>query len=338
VRTPVVELTTVADDHAVVHRGASVRTYADLRPDTEYEYDGVAFRTLPAPGARLATFATVNDVHFGEVECGVLGGLDAPSLRSAPGEDPYPLVMNNAAVHEIAAIAPDVVVAKGDLTSEGTAEQYADFLAVYGAAFGPRLRHIRGNHDAYISADVVPADPIEIELPGLRIAMVDTTQPGAAGGALPSDQLAWLDELAARSDRPVLVLGHHHIWHPDHDPDMDGFFGIAPRDAERFAALVSRRSTIIGYIAGHTHRNRVVHLPNTGDVPWGEVACTKDFPGTWAEYRVFEGGVLQIHHRISAPDALAWSERCRDLYQPFDYVEYAFGDLADRCYPIWPRA
>ena len=34
----------------------------------------------------------------------------------------------------------------------------------------------------------------------------------------------------------------------------------------------------------------------------------KDFPGSWAEYRVFEGGILQVHHRISTPDALAWTD------------------------------
>jgi hypothetical protein len=81
-----------------------------------------------------------------------------------------------------------------------------------------------------------------------------------------------------------------------------------------------------------------VHLPATGDVPWGEVGTVKDFPGSWAEYRVFEGGVLQVHHRVSTPEALAWSERARALYQPFDYVEYAFGSLADRCFVIRPRS
>ena len=47
----------------------------------------------------------------------------------------------------------------------------------------------------------------------------------------------------------------------------------------------------------------------TGDVPFVEVACVKDYPGSWAEYRVFEGGVLQVHRRLSSPAALAWSER-----------------------------
>ena len=53
----------------------------------------------------------------------------------------------------------------------------------------------------------------------------------------------------------------------------------------------------------------------TDGVPCVEVGCVKDFPGTWAEYRVYEGGIMQVHHRISTPEALAWSERCRHLYQ-----------------------
>ena len=40
-------------------------------------------------------------------------------------------------------------------------------------------------------------------------------------------------------------------------------------------------------------------------VPSIEVGCVKDFPGTWAEYRVYEGGVMQVVHRISIPEALA---------------------------------
>jgi hypothetical protein len=54
---------------------------------------------------------------------------------------------------------------------------------------------------------------------------------------------------------------------------------------------------------------------------------------------VYEGGILQIHHRISSPEALAWSEQCRVLYRDFgiDYVAYALGRLADRCFLIPSR-
>ncbi|MET0903559.1 MAG: hypothetical protein ABWZ52_09995, partial [Acidimicrobiales bacterium] len=60
------ELTTVADDEAVIHDGAEARTYRDLAPDTDHELEGFELRTLPRLGERLATVATVNDVHFGE--------------------------------------------------------------------------------------------------------------------------------------------------------------------------------------------------------------------------------------------------------------------------------
>jgi hypothetical protein len=74
----------------------------------------------------------------------------------------------------------------------------------------------------------------------------------------------------------------------------------------------------------------------TGTVPFVEVACVKDYPGAWAEYRVHEGGILQIHRRISTPEALAWTEKTRHMYAGL-YRDYAFGELADRCFPIWPR-
>jgi Icc protein len=48
---------------------------------------------------------------------------------------------------------------------------------------------------------------------------------------------------------------------------------------------------------------------------------------------VFEGGVLQIHHRISTPDAMAWTEQTRGMFGG-EYFGYAFGTLADRCFPI----
>ncbi|MBV8296777.1 MAG: hypothetical protein JO085_08080, partial [Acidimicrobiia bacterium] len=87
VAAPSPEVTTVAEDEAVVFEGPDVRRYDGLEPDHEYALDGVSLRTLPRPpGERLATLATVNDVHFGELECGVLEGLElGPILQSEPG-------------------------------------------------------------------------------------------------------------------------------------------------------------------------------------------------------------------------------------------------------------
>ena len=42
---------------------------------------------------------------------------------------------------------------------------------------------------------------------------------------------------------------------------------------------------------------------------------------------------MQVVHRMSSPEALAWSESCRGLYSDFgfDYGAYALGELGDRC-------
>jgi 3',5'-cyclic-AMP phosphodiesterase len=328
------ELTTVADDEAVFFDGPRKLTHDGLDPDTEYELEGEVFHTLPRPGERLATFATVNDVHFGETECGVIEGLEVgPILRAADGEPPYPEMMNASAIAEIAAIEPDAVVAKGDLTTHGTMEEFQQFLDHYGAAFGERLHYVRGNHDGYFGETFAADAPKEVVLPGVILAVLDTVIPTRTPGQVSPVQLEWLDDLGARADRPVLVFGHHHVWNPTSRTRAETYFGINPDDSEALIEVFARRPALAGYFAGHTHRNRVRRFDATGPVPFVEVACVKDYPGTWAEYRVFEGGVLQIHRRISSPEALDWSERTRAMFGGL-YPQYAFGTLADRCFLV----
>jgi predicted phosphodiesterase len=328
------DLTTVADDEVVFHDGHDVRRHTDLSPDTSYELDGLSVRTLPRRGELLSTFCTVNDVHFGELECGVLEGFgDGPIYRSEPGDEPYPHLMNRCAVAEMAATDPAAVVVKGDLTARGSLVEYQDFLSVYQPAFGDRLHHVRGNHDGYHGETFADQAPFSVELPGVTLAVIDTTIPLETPGRVTADTLEWLDQLAAEADRPVLVFGHHHAWNPDSGERPEGYFGINPDDTDKLVEVVTRRPRIAGYFAGHTHRNRVRRYNATRQVPWVEVGAVKDFPGAWAEYRVFEGGILQIFRRISAPEALDWSEKTRNMYGGL-YEAYAFGELTDRCFPV----
>jgi 3',5'-cyclic AMP phosphodiesterase CpdA len=176
-----------------------------------------------------------------------------------------------------------------------------------------------------------------MDLPGVTLALLDTVIPGTDTGTLDDDQLEWLDDLAAEKEREgtmVMAMGHHHPWSPHNSVRPDSYFGIHPDWSERLFELIARRPAIVAYTCGHTHRNRVRRFPElTAEVPFVEVGCTKDFPGSWAEYRVFEGGILQVHHRTSTPAALAWSEQCRGLYMG-TYEQYASGTVDDRCFVI----
>jgi Icc protein len=328
-----VDLTTVADDLIVAHDGTDVVRLEGLAPSSVHHLRGISVRTLPRPdGELLCRLATVNDVHFGEVEAGRIDDLEqGPVQRPSPGEAPYPETMNRAAAAEIGAIDPAAVFVKGDLSSDGLPREWEAFERCYRSTFGERLHVVRGNHDAYRHQTGYAGDHW-VRLPGVAVALLDTTLPGHSTGWLTADQIDWLDEHARTSDRPVLVMGHHQQWVEGRR--SDDYFGLHPDPSDALAAVMERRTAIVAYTAGHTHRHRRRVLAS--GVPTVEVGCVKDFPGTWAEYRVFEGGILQVVHRISAPDALAWSERCRGLYADFglDYAAYALGRLEDRCFPI----
>ncbi len=228
---------------------------------------------------------------------------------------------------------------KGDLTSMGTRAEYQTFLNAYGPAFGERLVHVRGNHDAYDGEDFASHAPLSVDLPGVTLAVLDTVVPGKAGGRVVGRVAG-----VARRRWPPRPTGRCWCsatttsWNPE-----SGRAAATPTSASTPTTPSgwSRSSPagprIVGYFAGHTHRNRVRRISATGDVPWVEVACVKDFPGAWAEYRVHEGGILQVFHRISTPDALAWSEKTRDMYGGL-YEMYAFGSLGRPLLPDRGRA
>lgn len=335
------DVTTVADDLVVLHVVrdgiATPHRFDGLAPDTDYELLGASVRTLPRPVGELqCRFATVNDVHFGETEAGRIDDhAEGPIQRSAPDEPPYPETMNQAAVAEIAAIDLAAVLVKGDLTQDGTEDEWAAFESCYRTAFGDRLHVVRGNHDAY-QGQVRYAGDAWVELPGITVGLLDTVIPQQTTGSLRPDQVLAIDARLAVTDGPVLLMGHHQQWipHPDGSGERSAhYFGMHPDASDALDELCERHPHVIGYTAGHTHRHRVRPMRRSG-VSSIEVGCVKDFPGTWAEYRVYEGGVMQVVHRISSPEALAWSERCRFLYADFgvDYESYALGTLSDRCF------
>jgi len=338
--------TTVGDFEATTVGPHHFAHFDGLQPATEYEIlvGGAAsddflpatVRTLDVPaGKPLATIATVNDVHFGETECGQIHGVMeeelGPVLRSLPGEPPYPEMMNRSAIAEIESLDPDAVLVKGDLTNLGTPEEYAAFLAAYGQ-LGEKMHHVRGNHDAMLDASMaLEGAPYALDVGGATLAVIDTVQPGNERGQITAAQLHWLDDLAATVTGPVLVFGHHHLWNLDATDRSGEYFGINPDDSEAFGAVVAARENIVGYWAGHTHRNRIRRSDRARRVPFVEVSATKDYPGVWAEYRIYEHGLTQVVRRISAPTALEWTERTRPMFAGL-YRAYALGHLEHRCF------
>ena len=252
---PDARLTTRVGDHEVTTEGPHhVARLTGLDPDTEYalEVEGVdphpylpeSVRTLARPTGRLlATVATANDVHFGELVCGVTGdpAQDAkgPIFEAEPGDPPYPTVMNGAVIDEMRALGPDAVVVKGDLTAYGSAEEYGEFLAAYGA-LGDVMHHVRGNHDAIVDPTMALEDaPYAVDLDGVTLAVLDTVVPGSENGSLRADSVQWLEDLAADRSGPVLVFGHHPCFNVEHGIRSDKpYFGIQADDSDVLVDVV----------------------------------------------------------------------------------------------------
>lgn len=158
---------------------------------------------------------------------------------------------------------PDLVLATGDLTSAGRADQYAA-LADLLAPLELPLYLLPGNHDA--QGPLLDAfagkyglvddddDYVRTVIDGgpLRLVGLDTSVADHHQGAIPEDRAQWLDEtLAAVPEKPTLIFMHHPpfetgIWWMDSLGILEGL--------DRLADVLGRHPQVIGMTAGHLHR------------------------------------------------------------------------------------
>ena len=316
----------------------------DLTPDTRFSVrvtaaDGETaqrrMRTLPRPpGPELFRFATVNDLHLGRGERGLHGHLPHGDVDAAS----HPLAAARDAIQDAADWGAELLVVKGDIceqTYDWIWDQAADLLV----DLPMPVRLLPGNHDSGSLRRFEPEDGAarhglrltrgvdHLDVPGLRILLVDSTIDGTGWGAVGrhADEVATLAGAAATG---VFVATHHQAQRfrvPTYWPH-----GIPAPDARTFAqALVAANPQALAS-SGHTHRCR---LRNIGGLPWSEVAATNHFPGVWAGYRVHEGGIMQVVRRTADPDTLAWSEHTRDMLGGV-WALWATGTISDRCFTL----
>ncbi|MCU1372831.1 MAG: hypothetical protein JWO68_117 [Actinomycetia bacterium] len=317
---------------AIVVDGLPAHTVLEVLVDGAW---ATTFATLPTPpGRELFRVATVGDLHMGD---GNTFGI-FPTLRHP--SDPI-LRATTAALAELTAWGAGLVVAKGDLTHHGKAEEVALAGRLLASTGVPTVATV-GNHD--VRAGHVDARPIlaaaGIELavggivvrdvPGLRVIVADATLPGRHPGSFRTVGPAIL-EAAASADGPVLVALHHQLQplpFPTHWPP-----GVLGPGSGRFLRALARANPAAVVTSGHTHRHRA---RRAGPVLVTEVGSVKDHPGTWAGYVVHEGGIRQVVRRVMAPDVLRWTETTKRALFGI-WGRWSPGSLDDRClsHP-WP--
>jgi predicted phosphodiesterase len=357
---------------ATVQSGAATRVVRieGLAPDAEHriaiEVDGAeapapdryfpaSVRTLAAPRARrTATFATLNDLHFGEPRFG--GRLTAdheyggeapgfPLIRAEDTDVPYWRIMNEDAIAEINAAGVDAVVIKGDIADRGLPEQFGFARDAFAKIAAPHHAFL-GNHDYYgRHAGAGPVDgygllgqapaPRAVDLGGWRLLLLETALPGDHHGVFDGDRMAWLaaalDETRATAT-PTLLCMHHQPVPPEHRDSYPNSIGVLPEHSLSLFDLIGAHRQVKGVLIGHTHRNRVRRYRASGAVPFVEVNCTKDYPGGWAHYALYEDGMFrQEVRRTSTERALAHSTRCRACFRG-GYRDFSLGLLSERSF------
>jgi Icc protein len=313
-----------------------------------------SIETLPAPrSACVASFATLNDLHFGEPRFGGFIQPDGeygedregyPCVSEADGDVPYWRFMNEDAIAEINELGVDAVVIKGDIADRGLPEQFEAAAAAFSRFDMPHHAFL-GNHDHYglevgLAVDGYallgqPPAPRALALGGWRLLLLDTVLPGQHHGVLPEERLRWLDGVLAEtreSGAPTLLFMHHQPVPAEHAHVYPNTIGITPEDSARLLERIGRNPQVKGVLIGHTHRNRVRHYEAAGPVPFVEVNCTKDYPGGWAHYRLYaDGSFRQEVRRTASERALAHSSVCRDFFLG-GYKLFALGDLPSRSF------
>jgi hypothetical protein len=354
-------------------RGTRLVRIEGLRPGASYSIDLVAdgadaprrdryfpasVTTFAAPAAHeVGSFATLNDLHFGEPRFGGTLLADGeygpeapgyPAVHETEGELPYWLAMNEDAVADINTLGVDATIVKGDVADRGRPAQFEIARRTLDRLAAP-WHGFLGNHDHYALLEGETVDgcallgqapaPRAFDLGGWRIVFVDTVDPGHHHGVFPAERREWLARALAEtrdSATPTLVFMHHQPVPPENRRSYPNSIGLTPEDSVPLYELIGRHPQIRAVLIGHTHRNRVRTHPASGRTPFVEVNCVKDYPGGFAHYRLFaDGHFRQEVRRTSSARALAHSTRCRGFFAG-GYREFALGPLTSRSFATQP--
>jgi 3',5'-cyclic AMP phosphodiesterase CpdA len=157
---------------------------------------------------------------------------------------------------------PDVVLATGDLTDHGTAEEY-EVLREIVAALRPPLHLIPGNHDhrgrfleafadhAYLPRHGAPFAHYAVDEHPVRLIGLDTTVAGQHHGELCDERLAWLDAtLGAAPRRPTMIFMHH----PPFRTGIRWLDAVGLHGGRKMAEIVARHPQVQRIACGHVHR------------------------------------------------------------------------------------
>lgn len=159
-------------------------------------------------------------------------------------------------------IEADLHVALGDVTHNGTREEWQAFITLATSLTEPYKRNfsfVIGNHDTLNCSKKEIIDLTRQPLysmtqsEDLLILMLDTTiesSPLNWGGCIESEQLKWIKSIDSHAAKVILALGHHpfpNTTRGSHQPMM------SLSDPQQLYLEVSKSNCPVIYVNGHNH-------------------------------------------------------------------------------------
>jgi 3',5'-cyclic-AMP phosphodiesterase len=228
------------------------------------------------------------------------------------GRDPAAAL--NAAIEQVIALdlRPAAVLMTGDVAEHGDSAEYELALELL-APLGEPLHVLPGNHDdraelrRRFELPGAGAEPVRYAADAgpLRVALVDTTIPGADGGELSAAQLGWLEGELDAGAPTVIAMHHPPLW--TGLPAADAM-GLPAAERTALTGVVARRPNVLRIVAGHFHRTitgelggrAVLVAPSTYmqgrfDLESTAIALAPEEPAGFAVHVLGDDGALASH-------------------------------------------
>ena len=176
---------------------------ATSRPTRAYELDGHDVRTLARPPRRAAGHGVPPSTTCTSARSSAAsstGSTTGPIYRSAPGDEPYPEVMNRGRRRrDQPRSTPTRWSSRATSPSMGTRASTSAFLDAYGRRSATGCIHVRGNHDAYHGEDLRRRGAaVRSTLPGVTPGRARHGDPRSAPAGGVTDRAARLARPAGR--------------------------------------------------------------------------------------------------------------------------------------------
>ena len=156
---------------------------------------------------------------------------------------------------------PDVVLVTGDLTDDGTKEQYSQLLEIISSLNTPWLP-LPGNHDDYTEFINAFSSKLPDDLPEnhcsyvindfpVRLVALDTSLPGQHDALFSDEHELWLSNvLSLEKDKATLIFTHF----PPFETGINFMDLSGLKSADRLEKIIRSNPQVKLVVAGHLHR------------------------------------------------------------------------------------